>query len=161
MSSPASPRRVAFHLRFGWWSLLLFLTLGLVLEAMHGFKVGWYLDVENEVRRLMFTLAHAHGVLLALVHLGWAATLHVSRPIGRAPVLASRGLVAASVLLPIGFLLGAFGTHGGDPGVGIGLVPLGAAALFAAVLGAALSVRVPPAGSAPASAAPTTPTEPR
>jgi hypothetical protein len=25
------------HLRFGWWTLLLFLTLGLVLEALHGF----------------------------------------------------------------------------------------------------------------------------
>ena len=25
------------HLRFGWWALLLFLTLGLGLEALHGF----------------------------------------------------------------------------------------------------------------------------
>lgn len=25
-------KRVGFHLRFGWWSLLVFLTLGVVLE---------------------------------------------------------------------------------------------------------------------------------
>lgn len=36
------------HLRFGWWSLWCFLTLGLVLEGMHGFKVRWYLDESNE-----------------------------------------------------------------------------------------------------------------
>ena len=50
------------HLRFGWWSLLCFLTLGIVLESLHGFKVGWYLDAAHSTRRLMWTLAHAHGV---------------------------------------------------------------------------------------------------
>ena len=62
-------------MRFGWWSLLLFLTLGIVLEAMHGFKVGWHLDVGNEARRLLWTLAHAHGTLLALIHIGFALTV--------------------------------------------------------------------------------------
>ncbi len=57
------------NLRFGWWSLLVFLSLGAVLEALHGFKIGWYVDVGNETRRLMFTLAHAHGTLLALVNI--------------------------------------------------------------------------------------------
>jgi len=66
---------VSRHLRFGWWSLLVFLTLGIALDAMHGFKLGWYLDTVNETRRLMFTLAHAHGTLLGLIHLGFAATL--------------------------------------------------------------------------------------
>jgi len=41
------------HLRFGWWTLLIFLTLGLGLEALHGFKVGMYLKSSNETRRLM------------------------------------------------------------------------------------------------------------
>jgi len=27
-------------------------------------KIGWYLNVDQEMRRLMFTLAHAHGTLL-------------------------------------------------------------------------------------------------
>ena len=52
------------HLRFGWASLFVFATLGVGLELLHGFKVGLYLDVGNETRRLLWTLAHAHGVLL-------------------------------------------------------------------------------------------------
>ena len=81
MSDPLSPsdsptavlaRR---HLRLGWWSLLVFLVLGGVLETLHGLKVGWYLDVDNETRRLMWTLAHAHGSLLGLLHLGFAFTM--------------------------------------------------------------------------------------
>src|SRR2546423_2621280 len=57
------------NLRFGWWSLLVFLSLGGLLETLHGFKIGWYVDVGNEMRRLMFTLAHAHGTALALVNI--------------------------------------------------------------------------------------------
>jgi len=126
-------KRTGFHLRFGWWSLLLFLTLGVALEAMHGFKLGWYLDVDNEVRRLMFTLAHAHGALLGLVHVAFAATLHIGRPTEWAAVFASRALTIASLLLPLGFFLGGFGIAGGDPGVGVLFVPIGAVALFVAV----------------------------
>ncbi|MCA9604898.1 MAG: hypothetical protein KC619_04865 [Myxococcales bacterium] len=136
-------QRTTFHLRFGWWSLLFFLTLGVVLEAMHGFKIGWYLDVDNEVRRLMLTLAHAHGALLGLVHVAFAATVHIAGAKGWATIFASRGLVLASVLLPLGFLIGAFGISGGDPGVGIVLVPAGAVVLFGAVGLAAWSVRSP------------------
>lgn len=133
-TSTAKPNdRVRFHLRFGWWSLLAFLTLGVALEALHGFKVGFYLDVDNEVRRLTWTLAHAHGALLGLVHVALAATLHIAEPKGWAPILGSRALTIASVLLPLGFFLGGIGTHGGDPGVGIIFVPVGALALFLGV----------------------------
>ena len=125
--------RARFHLRFGWWSLLAFLTLGVVLEGLHGFKVGFYLDVDNEVRRLTWTLAHAHGALLGLVHVALGATLHLARPRGWAPILGSRALTIASVLLPLGFFLGGIGTMGGDPGIGILFVPVGALALFGAV----------------------------
>ena len=71
-------RLVRRHLRFGWWSLATFGLLGLVLETLHGFKVGAYLDVSNETRRLMWTLAHAHGTLLGLVHLGFASRFGTS-----------------------------------------------------------------------------------
>lgn len=60
------------HLRVGWWSLLVFLTLGLALEALHGFKLGWRLDVSNQTRPLTWTLAHAHGTLLATVNIAFA-----------------------------------------------------------------------------------------
>ena len=112
--------------------------MGLVLEALHGFKVGAYLDLSNETRRLMWTLAHAHGTLLALVQLGLAATLPAlaQRP---PATLASPALDAASVLLPAGFFLGGFGVHGGDPGVGILLVPVGALLLIGAVAAIAVA----------------------
>ena len=123
------------HLRLGWWSLLVFLTLGIGLEALHGFKVGLYLDVANETRRTMWRLAHAHGVLVALVHLALAATLSLrAAPPGRGLGLASRLLTAAGILLPGGFLLGGVQVYEGDPWIGVLLVPVGALALFGAVL---------------------------
>ena len=143
---------VRFHLRLGWWSLLLFACLGLTLEAMHGFKVDWYLNVASETRRLMFRLAHAHGTLLAVLHVAFGATLAVAAPEGRARRVASRALIAAGLLLPAGFLLGGFGAIGGDPGMGIGLVPLGALCLLTALFSAAWSLQ-PPKAAKPAKTA--------
>lgn len=122
------------HLLFAWWSLLFFLALGISLEAMHGLKIGWYLDVANEARRLTWTLAHSHGTLLALVNAAFAYSLGA---LSIAPTtacrLASRSLMGATVLLPSGFFLGGIGIYSGDPGLGIFLVPLGAGLLFASV----------------------------
>jgi predicted sugar kinase len=86
------------HLKLGWWMVLIYLSLGIGLEALHGLKVDWYLNVANETRRLMFS----------------------------------------GLLLPGGFLLGGLVVHGGDPGKGILLVPVGAALLLFAVLQTAL-----------------------
>lgn len=127
-------RCISLHLRFGWWSLLVFLTLGLVLEGLHGFKAGFYLDVSNEVRRQMWTLAHAHGTLLALVNVAFGVTANLLQnwhPRRRA--FASASLTAASILIPGGFFLGGAVIHTNDPGLGILLVPLGALFLFIAV----------------------------
>lgn len=131
MANPDYARR---HLRFGWWSLLLFATLGLVLESLHGFKVSAYLDVSNETRRLMWTLAHAHGGLLSMVHVLFGLTVRVAPDfgIGNRPLI-SRCLIGASIVLPGGFFLGGIGSYGGDPGVGVLLVPVGAAVLLIAV----------------------------
>jgi hypothetical protein len=119
-------------MRVGWWSLFLFGFLGLVLESLHGFKVRAYLDVTNETRRLMWTLAHAHGTLLGLVHIAFAVSLSSLRPNPSRLRLASTSLVAASVLLPGGFFLGGIRFYEGDPGLGIVLVPIGAALLLLA-----------------------------
>ncbi len=123
------------HLRVGWWSLLVFLTLGLVLEALSGFKVGLYLDVSNSTRRLMWTLAHAHGTLLSVLNLVFALSLRLApdwKESRRAT--ASRSLLGALALMPLGFFLGGARIHGGDPGLGVLLVPPGAFLLFVAVL---------------------------
>lgn len=122
----ADPATVARHLRFGWWSLAFFAAVGLVLETLHGFKIGLYLDASNETRRLMWTLAHAHGTLLSLVHLIFALTVRV---LGIPPArlgAASTALLGASLLLPGGFFLGGVQVYAGDPGLGIVLVPVGA-----------------------------------
>jgi hypothetical protein len=114
------------HQRFGWWSLFFFVTLGLVLEGLHGFKVGWYLDVPSTMRRLTWTLAHAHGTLLAVLNLILGATLHrLPRWSPRQRGVASSSLLVATLLLPGGFFLGGVFIHEGDPGLGILLVPLG------------------------------------
>lgn len=111
--------------------LVLFLSLGLVLESLHGFKIDWYLNVTNETRRLMWTLAHAHGTLLALVHIAFAATVHMlDCPDDRWPKLLSPALIAGSILLPGGFLLGGLYIYAGDPGPGILGVPAGALLLL-------------------------------
>ena len=94
------------HLRFGWWMLLVFLTLGLVLEALHGFKAGIYLNVSNETRRLMWTLAHAHGTLLSLINLGFAFTVRlVPEWSARKRGVASVCLRGSTLLVPAGFFL--------------------------------------------------------
>jgi hypothetical protein len=121
------------HLRFGWWSLFIFAALGFVLETLQGFKVPLYVNVSNDTRRLMWTLAHAHGVGLALVHVLFALSLPAlpAQP-GRAR-LVSRCLISASILLPGGFFAGGAIYYAGDPGPGILLVPVGAILLMTAV----------------------------
>ena len=122
------------HLRLGWWSLLVFAGLGLALESFHGFKLRAYLDVSNDTRRLMWTLAHAHGTLLSLVNIVFGLSIRV------VPEMSTRDrpsiswcLIGALVLLPAGFFLGGVAFYGGDPGVGVLLVPIGAVSLIAAV----------------------------
>lgn len=137
----ASSRLVLKHLRIGWWSLAVFGLLGLILEGLHGFKVGVYLDVSNGTRRLMWTLAHAHGTLLGLVHLGFAfSQLHLSAASASHLRQASASLVGASALLPGGFFLAGVRFYSGDPGLGIVLVPVGAALLIFAAFVAARGV---------------------
>ena len=127
-----SPGRAPLHLRFGWWSVLVFGALGLVLETLHGFKVGAYVNGANETRRLMWTLAHAHGSVLGLVHIAFAVSLPALPPMGEAERRTSRALVGASLLLPGGFFLGGVRFYAGDPGIGVAFVPVGAAFLLVA-----------------------------
>ena len=49
------------------------------------------------------------------------------------PQWASRGLLVSLVLLPFGFFAGGVVVHGGDPGLPIVLVPIGALALVVAL----------------------------
>jgi hypothetical protein len=122
-AAPAGDDLVRRHLAFGWWSLAVFTALGLLLEAAHGLKLGWYLDVVNATRRLSFTLGHAHGTLLGLVNIAFALSLGRLKLSPTAISRASFALRAVTVLLPLGFLLGGVAFYAGDPGFAIVLVP--------------------------------------
>jgi hypothetical protein len=122
---PAADRDalVRRHLAFGWWSLAVFTAIGLLLEALHGLKVGWYLDLGNATRRLSFTLGHAHGTLLGFVNLAFALSLREAKLSRVAAARVSFALRAATVLMPLGFMLGGIAFYAGDPGFAIVLVP--------------------------------------
>ena len=118
---------------------MIFLSLGGGLEALHGFKIGWYVDVGNDIRRLMFTLGHAHGTALALVNIAAGLT---ARRFDNFDLSSSVtiSLIWAGILFPVGFILGGIVTYGGDPGLGIWLVPVAAILLFYSVLSIALAI---------------------
>lgn len=141
-SDPARERTVARHLTFGWWAIVASIALGTLLEGLHAFKLGLYLDVANETRRLLWTLAHAHGALLGLVNVAFSTSL--ARLPSLSPgsrTLASRALVAGTLLLPAGFFLGGVFVYEGDPGFAILLAPIGALLVLVGVLAIALGTR--------------------
>jgi len=126
---PGSEERLARrHRRFGWTALFAWMCGGLVLELFHGFKLGDYLL--DPVRRELWTLAHFHGALLSVVNLVYVRWAEAPGTSAVARGRASWALIAGSVLMPVGFLLGGLQHYEGDPGFGIFLAPLGALALL-------------------------------
>jgi hypothetical protein len=119
---------------WGWWSLAIFTTFGLVLEAGHGLKLGWYLDVGNATRRLSFTLGHAHGTLLGFANIAFALSLRQATLTAASAARASVALRLATVMMPLGFILGGVAFYAGDPGFAIALVPPGALLLVIAMV---------------------------
>jgi hypothetical protein len=120
--------------RFGWTSLAAWALFGLAIEAAHGFKLAAYLD--DSLRHTVLRLAHAHGVILALVVLAFPATLAPDDDERRARAARRTGLMlrAAALLIPAGFALGAIAPHEGDPGWPVVLVPIGGALLVGGLI---------------------------
>ena len=136
----AASKLAFLNVKFGLWALLAYLSLGICLETFHGFKVGWYLEFET--RRLMWTLGHAHGVLLSVLSIGFGMLMRTRTDITEAwPRFASGCLIAATILLPGGFLLGGIYVYDGDPGPAVLLSPVGGLLLFVAVLLTAVNYR--------------------
>src|SRR5437879_13127140 len=110
------------HHVVGWCGLLIFLSVGGFLESLHGFKIGFYLDPGHKLRRELWTLAHAHGTLLGLLHVGFAAGLvHFGRWTALRLKLASFFLIDAIVFIPLGFFLGGTTHSEGDPSLAVWL----------------------------------------
>jgi small-conductance mechanosensitive channel len=119
----------------GWVSLAFWMVVGLLLEGLMAYKTPVYL--QDNVRRELFRLAHAHGAVLGLVLI--AAALSVERfklPPARASLIALR---LGAVLMPLGFLLGGVWHYESDPGFAIWLVPAGASLLIFGVVSFALA----------------------
>jgi hypothetical protein len=124
--------------RFGWTSLAIWSLFGLALEAAHGFKLAVFLD--DDLRHTLLRLAHAHGVVLALMVLAFGsgvAALHGDDPAPRARRTGAL-LRAGALVVPLGFALSAVRPHEGDPGLAVLLVPVGAVFLIAGLGRAAL-----------------------
>ena len=98
--------------------MAVWVAFGLVLDTLLGTKQLDYLT--DPMRREMWRLAHAHGVLLSAVFV-LVARLH---GFGGRPS-PERLMSAGLVLLPTGFFLGGLTPTETDPGAGVWLVPLG------------------------------------
>ncbi|HEX8088130.1 MAG TPA: hypothetical protein VF762_04715 [Blastocatellia bacterium] len=119
-SNPATEQSASFsRMMFqGWVSIAVWMSAGLLLEGLLGYKIPSYLnDVQ---RRELFRLAHTHGTFLGLVLIAAALCMHRGAPLPRA---ASLSLSIGSVLMPLGFLLAGIWHPEGDPGPAIWLVP--------------------------------------
>ncbi|MBN8615794.1 MAG: hypothetical protein J0L92_34695 [Deltaproteobacteria bacterium] len=109
----------------GWVGLATWAMLGIALEAAHGLKLAGYLD--DELTRLLLTLAHAHGVALSLLLVVFA---HAGAPLlSKADAWTSRLLTGAAVALPLGFALSSIAHPESDPGIAILIVPIAGLAL--------------------------------
>ena len=124
--------------RFGWTALAAWSLFGLALEAAHGFKLAVFLD--DQLRHTLLRLAHAHGVVLALVVLAFgsgAGALYADDPPAKARRTGAL-IRAGALVVPLGFALSAVAPHEADPGFPVLLVPAGAVLLIGGLARAAL-----------------------
>lgn len=122
--------------------LILFtgwLASGTLLEALHAFKVRPY--VEDALRRELWTLAHAHGALLALAWFAIGSIVHARLGGNRLVARADRLFGMGAILVPLGFLLGGAWHPESDPGPGVLLTPVGAACCVSGLILWIIAVR--------------------
>jgi hypothetical protein len=127
-------RQVAFQ---GWLSLAFWISFGLLLESLMAYKAPIYLD--DQQRRELFRLAHAHGSVLGMVLIiaaMWARG--IGARVSRLAVIALR---LGAVVMPLGFLAAGLWHPESEPGLAIWLVPAGALPLIFSLTSIALSSR--------------------
>ena len=119
----------------GWLSISLWMGVGLLLEGLLGYKAPAYL--QDEIRRELFRLGHAHGTVLGLLVVAAALT---ARGFGiYFPRTTQLTLRIGTVFLPIGFFLAGITHPEGDPGMAIWLVPVSAILTIYGTISVALS----------------------
>lgn len=116
-------------LRQGWASIAFWMSVGLLLEGLLGYKIPAYLN--DPQRRELFRLGHTHGTLLGILLVAAALVVGRGAVVPRAANLALR---IGAVLMPAGFFVAGIWHTEGDPGLSIWLVPPGALlVIYAAV----------------------------
>ena len=131
-----SSRNLAGRLMLqGWASVALWMSIGLLLEGLLGYKIPAYLN--DHQRRELFRLAHTHGNLLGLLLI--AASSYVRRSTNPPPRSAQIAMSAGSILMPVGFFFAGIWHPEGDPGLAIWLVPPGALLVIFGSIGFALA----------------------
>src|ERR1044071_5907519 len=99
-SNPPAPqfnwaKRLMFQ---GWLSIAVWMSVGLLLEGLLGYKIPAYLNDAD--RRELFRLAHTHGTFLGLALV--AAALCSERTRDPLPRPARIALSAGSIIMPLG-----------------------------------------------------------
>jgi len=116
-------------LRQGWASVAVWMSVGLLLEGLLGYKIPAYLN--DPQRRELFRLAHTHGTLLGILLV--VAALVLARG-ATVPGIAATALRVGAVLMPVGFFIAGVWHTESDPGLAVWLVPPGALlVIYAAV----------------------------
>jgi hypothetical protein len=100
-----------------WLLLTTWLVFGLVLEFLLAIKANSYLG--EDIRREMWRLAHAHGVLLS------AITLLCDAQLGWGGKLAKPMMIFGAIAMPLGFFLGGCWPSLTDPNELVILAPVG------------------------------------
>lgn len=131
---PKRPSGIAVQ---AWFSLAFWLSFGLLLEGLIGFRSPAYL--QDATRRELFRLAHAHGALLSILLL--VVWLYLQGKHISPPNAALRSLQAGAILMPVGFLLGGAWHYESDPNALVFLAPLGGVMIIFGVIAIAISAR--------------------
>jgi hypothetical protein len=119
----------------GWASVAVWMSFGLLLEGLIGYKIPSYLG--DTQRRELFRLAHVHGTLLGVILI--VVTLSCEYATIRLHRAVRISIRAGAVLMPVGFMLAGVSHPEGDPGLAIWLVPPGAVLVVFGVVSVALS----------------------
>jgi hypothetical protein len=130
-------RQAAGLLTQGWFSIALFMALGLAIEGMIGFKSPDYLG--DPLRRELFTLAHTHGTLFGLLLTAAGLTLRAFDLALPRPALVA--LRSGALLMPAAFFAAGLRHPEGDPGPAIWLAPVGGVLVIYGVIALGLQVR--------------------
>ena len=121
------------HLRWGWWLLAVFGLMGLVLDSFHGFKQSFYVAEDVQLRRLLWMTSHGGGVVLGILNIAFAASLHRFST-GLVCLRSSMGLIAANVAIPSGLFMAGLFLHDDRPGTGLLLFFIGTVLLLGSLL---------------------------